>query len=26
MPTTADDEFVIQIEKDKGWIIDPQIK
>ena len=26
MPSTADDEFVINLEKDKGWILDPPQK
>jgi len=26
MPSTTDDEFVINLEKDKGWILDPPQK
>jgi 1,2-phenylacetyl-CoA epoxidase catalytic subunit len=26
MPTAADDEFVINVEKEKAWILDPQQK
>ena len=26
MPSAADDEFVINLEKEKGWILDPPQK